>query len=249
MNLRSRTALVTGGAVRIGRAICAALAARGCRVIVHYDRSGKPAKALADALSQTGVRAFTVRAHLATQGDCDGLINEAWALAGRVDFLVNNAAVFHKEGLMACDEDTILAELRTNLVAPMLLSRAFAAKAGREAPGLCGKIVNLLDRRIAGNEVGCLPYLLSKKGLAEFTRNAALELAPRFTVNGVAPGAILPPPGKGAAYIRDLAGTVPLQRRCRPEDVAAAVVYLLESDAVTGQIVFVDGGQHLLGSA
>jgi pteridine reductase len=92
-----------------------------------------------------------------------------------------------------------------------------------------------------------VPYLLSKVALAEFTRTAALALAPRIRVNGVAPGAILPPPGKGKAHLRDAAGPVPLRRQVTPHDVAEAVVALVKAEAITGQIVFVDGGQHLLG--
>jgi pteridine reductase len=107
--------------------------------------------------------------------------------------------------------------------------------------------VNLLDRRVAGNEVGCLPYLLSKKMLAEFTRIAAVELAPSIAVNGVAPGAILPPAGAAPGKTFDLAGPALLRYRCQPQDVARAVTFLLESDGITGQILFVDAGQHLVG--
>jgi NAD(P)-dependent dehydrogenase (short-subunit alcohol dehydrogenase family) len=137
----------------------------------------------------------------------------------------------------------------------MLLTRRFAERLlARRAPGaphasrgaLLGRIVNLLDRRVAHHEAGCVPYLVSKKALAEFTCSAAIELAPEFAVNGVAPGAVLPPPGKGDDTLWDAAGPVPLNARCRPEDVAEAVAWLLESDVVTGQIVYVDGGQHLL---
>ena len=142
--------------------------------------------------------------------------------------------------MKATTEDKLLAEFWPNLFAPMLLTRAFARQSKR------GKIINLLDRRIAGHETDCVPYLLTKKALAELTQLAAREFAPRFTVNGVAPGAVLPPPGKGTEYLRDLAGPVPLQKQITPADVAAAVLALLQADAVTGQIYFVDGGQHLL---
>ena len=109
-------------------------------------------------------------------------------------------------------------------------------------------MINLLDRRITSLDDSCVPYVLSKKSLAEFTRIAALELAPRITVNAVAPGAVLPPPGKGKAYLKDNAGPIPLGRLVKPEEVAAAVVFLLKSESVTGQTVFVDGGQNLLGN-
>ena len=243
MELRGRVALVTGGAVRIGRAIVEALAAEGCDVVIQYHRSRESATALAAELGAMGVRGIAVRASLSTEHACDHLIAQAIRRAGRLDFLVNNAAVFHKDGLASASRDTVMQELTTNLLGPLSLMRAFASRAVK------GKIVNMVDRRIASQDQGCLPYLLTKKALADLTLNAALELAPEITVNAVAPGAVLPPPGKGRQYLRDHAGRVPLHRQVTPRDVASAVVFLLKSDSITGQIVFVDGGQHLLGNA
>ena len=242
MNLQGKTAMVTGGAVRIGRAICEALADAGCNVVVHHWNSAAPARLLAGDLRRRGIKAWVVRGNLASERGCERLIARAWAAAGKLDFLVNNAAVFHRDALRACTAKKLRDELSINLFAPILLTRSFVAQAK------AGKIVNLLDRRIATNEPGCLPYLLSKKALAAFTANAALELAPAFTVNGVAPGAVLPPPGRGAKYFYDRAGRIPLECKIAPSDVAAAVVALLTLDGVTGQIVFADGGQHLLGN-
>jgi NAD(P)-dependent dehydrogenase (short-subunit alcohol dehydrogenase family) len=109
-----------------------------------------------------------------------------------------------------------------------------------------GAIINVLDRRISSVAPDCLPYLLTKKALAEFTKSAALELAPEIIVNAVAPGAILPPPGGDEAIARELAGAAPLDHRCTPDDVARAVVSLLEAEGITGQTLFVDSGQHLV---
>jgi len=243
MKLEGQTALVTGGAVRIGRAIVEALAERGCRVVVHYHRSGEAAQRLVAGLRAQGREAWAVGAALGTERAAEALLGRAWRVAGRVDILVNNAAGFSKEPLRESTEAALLAMLRPNLLAPVVLTRAFAARTGK------GQVVNLLDRRIAGLEPGCVPYLLSKKALASFTGMAALELAPGIRVNAVAPGPVLPPPGKGARRLRDLAGRVPLGGRVSPADVAAAVVVLLELENVTGQILFVDGGQSLLGSA
>jgi NAD(P)-dependent dehydrogenase (short-subunit alcohol dehydrogenase family) len=240
MNLAGQTALVTGGAVRIGRAICEALAGAGLNVVVHYRRSATEAVALCAELERRGVQAWAVPADLSSEAACTELIRRATAAAGRLDILINNAAVFHKDSLRATTEAGLLAEFWPNLFAPLLLMRALAAQ------GAGGKIVNLLDRRITGHDVECVPYVLAKKALAELTQLAARELAPRFTVNGVAPGAVLPPPGQGAAYLHDFAGTVPLQKQVTPAAVAAAVLALLQNDAITGQILFVDGGQHLL---
>ncbi len=249
MKVESATALVTGGAVRIGRAICEVLAEAGCNVVVHYNQSQDEAIELVDELGARGILAVPVRGLLGSEESAENLIADAWAKAGRVDILVNSAAVFHKDGLMAANEKKLVRELTVNAFAPIFLTQAFARRLTDTSPdtaeSIIGKVVNLLDRRITSNEVGCLPYLLSKKMLADFTRNAALELAPRFSVNAVAPGAVLPPPGKGEHYLRDLAGDMPLGRAGSPRDVADAVLYLLKSDVITGQTVFVDGGQHL----
>lgn len=232
--------MVTGGAVRIGRAICEALAGAGINVIVHYRSSAAEALALCADLERRGVKAWALAADLTTGAACTDLVQRAAASAGRLDILINNAAVFHKDNLRTTTEAGLLAEFWPNLFAPLLLMRALA----RQSAG--GKIVNLLDRRIAGHDVDCVPYVLAKKALAELTQLAARELAPRFTVNGVAPGAVLPPPGQGADYLHDHAGPVPLQIQVTPADVAAGVLALLQNDAITGQILFVDGGQHLL---
>ena len=240
MKLHGQTALVTGGAVRIGLAICDALAAAGANVIIHTRNSAMEAEALRKDLMQHGVQVWVLTADLNSEVACHDLIQRAIATAGQLDILINNAAVFHKDNLETTTEAKLLAEFWPNLFAPLLLMRAFA----RQSSG--GKIINLLDRRIAGYDTECVPYVLTKKALAELTQLAARELAPRFTVNGVAPGAVLPPPGKGAEYLHDQAGPVPLQKQITPADVAAAVLALLQNDAITGQILFVDGGQHLL---
>ena len=241
MTAKRRVALVTGGAVRIGKAIVEALAADGLGVVIHCDCSLEAATALAAQVRRRGGAAWVVSGALDGEAGCRAVMASARRLAGRVDVLVNNAAVFHKDRLATITEALLVSELQTNLVAPVLLTRLFAEQTRR------GCVVNLLDRRIASNDLECIPYLLSKKALAEFTRTAALALAPGIRVNGVAPGAVLPPPGKGLAYLHDAAGTVPLKCRVTPADVAQAVVALVHLETVTGQIVFVDGGQHLLG--
>jgi NAD(P)-dependent dehydrogenase (short-subunit alcohol dehydrogenase family) len=242
MKLRGKTALVTGGAVRIGKAICEALAEEGCNVVIHCSRSLSAAQQLAELIRARGVKAWVVREPIDSEADCRSLITASLKQAKQLDILVNNAAVFHKNRLVTTTERKLTAELGINLFAPIFLTRFFAEQTEQ------GAVINLLDRRIMANDPDCLPYSLSKKGLAAFTQEAALALAPTITVNAVAPGAVLPPPGKGAEYLQDHAGRIPLNCRISPQDVAAGVVALLRLEGVTGQTLFVDGGQHLLGN-
>ncbi|MBT8042582.1 MAG: SDR family oxidoreductase [Pontiella sp.] len=229
MELTGKRALVTGGALRIGKAITLALQAAGAEVVVHYRHSEAEARSLSP---------FSVQADLESMEDCTRLMKEA----GSLDILINNASIFTKDTLAQATPERVRQEFNVNLFAPMELTRLFAAQA-RE-----GAIVNLLDRRIRANDPTCLPYSISKKGLEELTKLAALELAPGIRVNAVAPGPILPPPGNSGENFRELAGTIPLDLLPTPDHIAEAVLFLLQADYCTGQVIFVDGGQHLLGN-
>jgi pteridine reductase len=159
-----------------------------------------------------------------------------------VDILINNASVFTKEGLGDSSSESILNEFQVNLFAPMELIRTFAEQTEQ------GAVLNLLDRRICSNDTSCTPYSLSKKGLGDLTKLAALEYAPRITVNAVAPGPILPPPGISLKSVHELAGNIPLEQFPATEHIAESALFLLQAESITGQVIFVDGGQHLLGN-
>jgi NAD(P)-dependent dehydrogenase (short-subunit alcohol dehydrogenase family) len=167
------------------------------------------------------------------------------ALAGgSLQGLINNAAVFNRTTLAESSRETFLAEWRPNLLGPLELMRAFAAQTDQ------GCILNLLDRRIAAHDAGAMPYHLSKTALAEATRLAAIEFSPGIRVNGIAPGPILPPPGHEheANYLKQHGGRTLLDHGCSPQDIADAARYLFGAPAVTGQVIFIDAGQHLLGN-
>ncbi len=248
MELAGKVVLVTGGAVRIGAGICRALARQGAHLAIHCHHSRQAADELCAELATETVAAVVPGA-LDTPDGAPRLIDATISALGQIDVLINNAAIFNKTSLLDTTPAVLQHELAVNALVPIELTRAFAQAhlAPRPASGAAtGCVINLLDRRIACPQQGELPYQLSKRLLAEFTTLAALELAPRIRVNGVAPGAVLPPPGLDEDYLQDAAGPAPLQSRCRPEDVAAAVACLLAQDAITGQTLFVDGGQHLL---
>ena len=226
-SLLGQTALVTGGARRLGAAICRELAARGAGVVVHYRHAEAEAIAMNRTLKH-GV--FSVKGDLADPQQREWVFREAAEWMGRVDILVNNAAVFARDG------ETDSAALReVNVAAPLDLAARVAAQAGG------GCVIHLLDSRITRPEAGPFrQYVATKRELADSVARLARQWAPRTRVNGVAPGPVLAPEG-----VREAAGELPLGRRPTPEDVARAVAFLAENKSITGQILFVDGGQHL----
>ncbi len=248
MHLREKRVLITGGAIRIGRAISETLAAAGCHLAIQYRNAETEALDLANQFAKCDVNVTTIQADLMNMCEVEALVPEAAQRLGGLDILINNAAVFHKTSLLGSSPDVLQADLAVNALAPIQLMRCFAQLQRETSPQAWpeASIVNLLDRRVAGIEKGALPYALSKNMLRDATQIAALELGPQIAVNAVAPGPILPPPGKGVDYLNDQAGPMVLAQRPTPVDIANAVRFLLEADGITGQVIFVDSGQHLL---
>ena len=236
--LRGRTALVTGAARRIGRAISLVLAERGANVAVHYNRSADDAATLVDELTQRGARAASVQADLTDPAQVAGLIGKATEAIGPLDILVNNAAVYDTSRFKDRSEAHLALNVQINATAPVELSKAFAAQ------GRPGQIVNMLDATAADRDRNSA-YHQSKRMLLEATQRMAVELAPAVRVNAVAPGLILPPDSRDRDAFEKLAHTNPLNTVGSIQDVVDAVLFLLESDFVTGQILYVDGGRHL----
>ncbi len=231
--------LVTGAAVRIGRAIALALADEGMSVVVHFRRSETEAAGLCHELASRGVRAWSVQGDFADPADAERVVERALAAAGSLDVLVNNASIFPRDDLDTLTLDGLLDNVRVNAWAPLVASRVFARRIAR------GHIVNLLDSRVDDADWSHVGYILSKHVLAAMTRMMALAFAPNIAVNAVAPGLILPPPCATHEYIDRLVDTVPLAQHGEPEHVARAVAYLATSEFVTGEVIYVDGGRHL----
>ncbi|HOS02588.1 MAG TPA: SDR family oxidoreductase [Candidatus Hydrogenedentes bacterium] len=242
MDFQGKTALVTGGARRLGKAIALALARRGAGVVVHHRTSAAEAAAFVEELRKIGAGAWAVQADLALPEAAAGLVSRAADASGTsIDWLVNNASIFTESRVDSFSPEDLAANIGINALAPALIARSFAAQ------GRAGAIVNLLDARMTDYDGGHAAYHLSKRMLASLTSMMAVAYAPRIRVNAVAPGLILPPQGKDAAYLADLAHTNPLNAHGDPEDVAQAAVFLLESRFITGQVLYVDGGRHLRG--
>ena len=246
-SLAGKTALVTGAAVRIGRAIALALAREGVNVVVHYRRSGEEAEGLLAELRGLGVQAWSVEADFTRREEYESLLDRAVDLAGEIDLLVNSASIFPVGTLQDLTFDDLTLNQLVNAWVPFYLSRALAqrARASQSSRGR-RKIVNLLDSRLTDDDPSHVAYLLSKRLLYELTRQCAVAFAPDVTVNGVAPGLILPPPGQDESYLESLTHTVPLRRHGDPSDLADLVLYLLRSTFLTGEIIYIDGGRHLI---
>ncbi|HDS30623.1 MAG TPA: SDR family oxidoreductase [Firmicutes bacterium] len=240
--MEGKTALITGGAKRIGRAISLACAKEGANVVVHYNHSSTEADSLCDEIKKSGVKAISLQADFSGENfSPTGLIEKSLELTGLLDFLINSASVFPESKIDTVTFDDLAGAMRINSWVPFELSREFVKKCGK------GKIINLLDTRHLDFDWNHVAYILSKKMLAEMTRMMAVHFAPDVQVNAVAPGLILPPPGKDMKYIENLVHTVPLNKHGDAGDVADAVIYLLKSSFLTGEVIYVDGGRHLKG--
>lgn len=242
-SLRGKVALVTGGAVRVGRAIALALADAGCDLFIHYGRSQGPAEQTRADAEARGVRAAIYSANLADAAAAQSVLPAAVQELGRVDVLVNSAAVFLEGGLADTSLEAWDKQFAINLRAPFLLSRALAQQTPVEGTA---QIVNVTDARVFRPGADHFAYRLTKSALVTMTETLALDLAPRIRVNAVALGAILPPPGEDEAYLQALAEEqVPLRRAGSADIVAANVLHLLRQDFVTGVTLKLDGGQFL----
>jgi glucose 1-dehydrogenase len=244
MNLQKKVAVVTGGAVRVGRALTLALAEAGCHVFIHYGRSAKPAEATAAAAEKFGVKTAVYSTDLADLNATRQIIPQAVKTLGQVDILINNAAIFPEEDSFHQTDPALWQQLfAINLRAPYLLSQAFA---GQLPAGQPGRIININDARLNRPLPDHFVYRLTKGGLAQMTAMLAHELAPHITVNAVALGAILPPPGADDGYLQQIADTrIPLRRPGSPHIVAQNVLHLLRQEFLTGVTIPIDGAEFL----
>lgn len=245
MNPKNKVALITGAAKRVGRAIALDLAAQGCHIVVHYGRSAAEAEQTAAEIRTLGVSAWPISADLSNESAVNALVPTVLEQAGRLDILVNNASIFLPEDFATADSARWDKTMMINLKAPFLLSQAMTATLPENGPG---KIINLLDTDSDRPRNHHFAYTISKAALNALNAALAHALAERnIQVNGVALGAILPDVhSEDDTHFQKLGQQVPAKRTGSLVDVTQAVRYFLEADYVTGEIIRLDGGKHLL---
>lgn len=237
-----KVALVTGAAKRIGRAIALDLAHGGWTVAVHYARSGDAAEEACREIAAMGGEAAAFPADLSKEEDSNGLVPAVVDRLGPPALLVNNASTFFNDGVHDATRDSWDAHIETNLRAPFVLSLALAQAL---PPGTKGCVINMIDQKVWNLTPHFLSYTVSKSGLWTLTRTLAMALAPDIRVNGIGPGPTLPSARQSEAHFRKQWESVPLARRTTPEDICQAVQFILAAPAMTGQMIALDGGEHL----
>lgn len=233
------TALITGAAKRIGREIAISLAREGYNIALHYRNSFEEADKTLQEIKDIGVDCKIYQADLTVKEELLSLISTVFADYKDLNVLVNCASLFQRSPMQETSYDLFSEMQNINFKAPFFLSRDFSNICRR------GNIINILDTNISTSQYVYSAYLLGKKALAEFTRMAAKELAPFFRVNGICPGLILPSEKENEEYIKSLSRKIPLGNIGKPEHISHTVDFLLNNNFITGQIIFVDGGENL----
>ena len=233
-------ALVTGGARRIGHAIALSLAEQGFDIALHYFESQLEAQTVAKSIRKKGVRCELFRCNLAQEKETLALTVQAATKFSNLNILINNASIFIPSQFHRDDLKLFNDHWTVHVKTPFILTSEFARICKK------GQIINILDTNIIRNKTSYVGYLLSKKALRELTQMAAVQLAPQIRVNAVAPGIILPATGKSASYLKERVKQIPLQRQGNEGNITQSIKFLLDNDFLTGQIIFCDGGEHLV---
>ena len=236
------TVLVTGAAARIGRALAIDLASHGWTVCVHYTGSSEQASGVVEEITASGGSAFAIPADLSDAGETASLIDRATASAGRLTALINNASLFEYDRTATMTVENWDRHQAVNLRAPVQLVQSFAEQLPEDRQGA---VINIIDQRVWNLTPHFLSYTASKAGLWTVTRTLAMDLAPRIRVNAIGPGPTLPSVHQSEEEFAEQYRAVPLQRATRLEEICDAARFLLAAQAVTGQMIALDGGEHL----
>ncbi|MCV2867531.1 SDR family oxidoreductase [Defluviimonas sp. WL0002] len=251
MTMIAGRALVTGGARRLGRDMALYLASRGLDVAIHYASSAADAQATAEEARTCGVRAEVLQADLLDEAQTETLVSRAVAaLGGELTVLINNASIFEYDNIRSATRESWDRHMESNLRAPFVLTQHFASQAPRATEGPGGRrsealVVNMVDQRVRKLTPEFMSYTIAKMGLWAFTQTAARALAPDIRVNAIGPGSTLRGERQPQEQFDGQRAASCLERGANPDDICAALGYFLDAPAVTGQLLCVDGGQHL----
>lgn len=237
----TKTALITGAAKRVGRAMAGHLANQGWNIAIHYNNSAAEAELFRSELSgKFPKQKFEVfKADLNSSEEVEMLLPQVILTMGNLELLINNASVFEQAWLRNTSTELLNRQMNVNFRAPFMLTRDFATLIKH------GIIINFTDTRIVTNKSNFAAYSISKKALWELTQMAALEFGPDIRVNAIAPGLTLPPEEKGEEYLWKLAGNIPMKRPGGLEPILKSLDFILNNDYLTGQLLFCDGGENL----
>lgn len=234
-------ALITGGSDRIGKAVAIHLAKQGYHLVLHYNSAKEKAENLQMHIESTyKVKVELLQNNFLKENDFDRIFEDFKKKNITIEVLVNCASDFIPSSFNERGSELFDKEMTINLKIPYLLTKAFARVFGK------GNIINFVDTKVAKNKTVHLDYILSKKLLKDFTKISAVELAPNIRVNAIAPGLILPPEGKDESYLLNLAKDIPLKTIGNMDEILKAFQFILDSYFFTGQILYIDGGEHLV---
>ncbi len=235
----SETAIITGGSKRIGRSIALTLAELGYNIAIHYNRSRKDAAAAQVLVRKLGVKCEIFRADLSDPSQTSALIKNVQKKMPQLGLLINNASIFNEKRFLDVKEKDFDTEFNINFKSPFFLSQQFAKTVSK------GMIINLLDARVSKVHTAHFVYNLTKNSLKHMTLMLAKELGPKIRVNAICPGPILPADGESAAQLKKIAAKTPLKKVGGTSYINNGVKYLVENKFITGEMLFIDGGQHL----
>ena len=233
-----KAALITGSSKRIGKSIALELASIDYSIALHYNTAEKETKEVANEIKDLGSECKIFQCDLSKEEETLLLISRVNKQFRGLELLINNASIYQKSFFLS-PLDIFYNHLNVNLISPYILSKEFVKLDNG------GQIINIIDTKISKNELGHFAYLLSKKSLADLTKMSARELGPKIRVNGIAPGCILPQKDENPTYITSLVNKLPLKKKGSLKNISNAIRFLIENNYITGQIIFVDGGENL----
>jgi len=242
INLIKKTALVTGASRRLGRAIALILADNGINTIIHYNKSEDDAAETVKLSQKKGVISDKIQYDFNNLTGIKDLIDKAKLITGKIDYLINSASIYPMDNLESLSQHSFSSTININSLAPFILAREFKKICNK------GSIVNFLDARITDFEPEHISYQLSKQMLFSLTKMMSIEFAPSLRVNAVAPGIIIPEDGTNEESLIHLKEGNLLKKIGTPAEVSSTVLFLLQNEFITGQVIYVDGGRNLRGN-